>query len=79
MGQGEIRIYVVESPALPKSRRFSDAKKAFNFAKRLAKRTPHKVLIRFVGGCYSLSQTIMFIFNEPPDNDRSNPERNEKK
>jgi hypothetical protein len=67
MGEGEIRIYIVESAALPKPRKFRDAKKAYLFAKRLAKRTTHEVLIRFVGGCYFLCQTVMFIFNKKPD------------
>jgi hypothetical protein len=64
VGEGEIRIYRVESAALPKPRIFRDAKKAYTFAKRLAKRTTHKVLIRFAGGCYFLCQTVMFVFNE---------------
>jgi len=72
MSHSEVRIYRVESAALPKPRMFRDAKRAYSFAKRLAKRTSHEVLIRFVGGCYFLTQTVMFIFNKKADEDLSN-------
>jgi hypothetical protein len=61
--------YRVESAALPRVRTFRSIEKAIQFAKALAKTTEHEVLIRIVGGAFSINHSVMYIFNKKREAD----------
>ncbi len=65
--------YRVESLGLPRAKTFKNVDKAVEFAKALAKNTPHEVRVVIVSRSSAFGNPVLYIFNRRPVSGRENP------